>query len=109
MAIVAAIGAGEHIIGGDLQQAQKMLSEWFSIPFIIVFGLFMMLICFVGLNLTAKRIRDAGLPGWLTLLIIFVLEALVSMIIYQEASAGLHMLFAAIILLIPTDTFSTAE
>jgi uncharacterized membrane protein YhaH (DUF805 family) len=105
LAIMAAIGAGEHLIGGDLQQAQKMLSEWFSIPFIIVFGLFMLLIGFIGLNLTAKRIRDIGLPGWRTLLAIFVLELLVSMIISQEASAGLHMLLVAVLLLVPADTF----
>ncbi|MBW2208518.1 MAG: hypothetical protein JRG79_16550, partial [Deltaproteobacteria bacterium] len=31
LAIVLAIGAGEHIIGGDLQQAQDKLREMFTL------------------------------------------------------------------------------
>jgi uncharacterized membrane protein YhaH (DUF805 family) len=108
-AIVVAIGAGEHLIGGDLQQAQKILTEWFFTPFFIIFGLFMLLISFTGLNLVAKRIRDAGLPGWWTLLAIFILEVLISTIISQEASGSLHILFIVILLFIPSDTFSNSE
>ena len=38
LAIVLAIGAGEHIIGGDLQQAQDKLREMFTLPLMIVFA-----------------------------------------------------------------------
>lgn len=109
LAIIAAIGAGEHLIGGDLQQAQKILTEWFSIPFMIVFGLFMLLVSYIGLNLTAKRIRDIGLPGWWSLLVIFVLQILVSVLISEDVSAGLHMLITVVLLFIPSDSFSKAE
>ena len=37
-AVVLAIGAGEHIIGGDLQQAQDKLREMFTEPAMIVFA-----------------------------------------------------------------------
>jgi len=106
IAIIVAIGAGEHLIGGDLQQAQQMLSDWFSIPFILIFGIFMALIGFTGVNLTAKRIRDIGLPGWWTVLVVLVLESMVSIIISQEISSGLHILLTVALLLIPTDTFA---
>ncbi len=109
LAVGVAIGAGEHLIGGDLQQTQKMLAEWFSLPFIIIFGIFMLLVGFAGLNVVAKRIRDAGLPGWWALLAIFILEILVSVIISQDTSAGLHMLFVVVLLFIPSDTFSNNE
>ena len=33
-AVVSTIGAGEHIIGGDLQLAQDKLREMFTLPFI---------------------------------------------------------------------------
>ncbi len=32
LAIVLAIGVGEHIVGGNLQDAQDKLREWFSLP-----------------------------------------------------------------------------
>jgi uncharacterized membrane protein YhaH (DUF805 family) len=105
IAIIVAIGAGEHLIGGDLQQAQQMLSDWFSIPFILIFGLFMALIGFAGVNLTAKRIRDIGLPGWWTVLAVLILEFATTIIISQEVSSGLHILLTVALLLIPTDTF----
>lgn len=106
IAIIVAIGAGEHLIGGDLQQAQQMLSDWFSIPFILIFGIFMALIGFTGVNLTAKRIRDIGLPGWWTVLAVLILEFAATIIISQEISSGLHILLTVALLLIPTDTFA---
>ena len=64
LAILLAIGAGEHIIGGDLQQAQDRLREMFSLPLMILFAVVIPLLVFIGVNMMAKRIRDIGLPGW---------------------------------------------
>ncbi len=105
LAIGVAIGTGEQLIGGDVQQAQQLLREWFSLPFIIIFGLFLLIISFAGLNLVAKRIRDTGLPGWWTLLVVLVLEVLVSVFLSQKISASLHMFFVFTLLFIPTNTF----
>ena len=105
-AIIIAIGAGEHIIGGDLQQAQDKLRAWFTLPFFIVFGLFFMLILFAGLNIMAKRIRDIGLPGWWSVLAIAVVTGVVSVAISDQASSGLHTLIWLALLLIPTNAFN---
>ena len=78
LAVVMAIGAGEQLIGGDLQQAQDKLREWFTLPFLIVLGLVLFVLLFAHLNITAKRIRDIGLPGWWTVLGIAVLTGVVS-------------------------------
>ena len=104
--IIIAIGAGEHVIGGDLQQAQDKLRAWFTLPFFIVFGLFFMLILFAGLNIMAKRIRDIGLPGWWGVLIIAVATGVVSVVISDQASSGLHTLIWIALLLIPTNAFN---
>jgi uncharacterized membrane protein YhaH (DUF805 family) len=109
IAIIVVIGASEQLIGGDLQQAQDMLRAWFSVPFIIVFGIGMALFGFAGFNLMAKRIRDTGLPGWWTLLAILVVEIIVSIIISQETSANVHIFLTIVLLLIPADTFSKTE
>ena len=105
-AIIIAIGAGEHIMGGDLQQAQDKLRAWFTLPFLIVFGLFFVLILFAGLNIMAKRIRDSGLPGWWGVLIIAVVSGVVSVVISEEASSGLHTLVWFVLLFVPTNAFN---
>ena len=102
---ILAIGAGEHILGGDLQQAQAQLQEWFSLPFLLIFIVFMAVLSFMSLNIMAKRIRDMGLPGWWMVLILFVLESVVSYFISQQVSSGLHTLIWILLVLIPSDVF----
>lgn len=105
LAILLAIGAGEHIIGGDLQQAQDRLREMFSLPLMIVFAVVIPLLVFIGVNMMAKRIRDIGLPGWWTMLVIIALEGIASFTVSDGAGSGLHSIVWIALLLIPTDTF----
>lgn len=104
-AVILAIGAGEHILGGDLQQAQAQLQEWFSLPFLLIFIVFMAVLSFMSLNIMAKRIRDMGLPGWWMVLILLILESVVSYFISQQVSSGLHTLIWILLVLIPSDVF----
>ena len=80
--VVLAIGAGEHIIGGDLQQAQDQLRGLLTLPFLIVTGIVMGLLMFAGLNIMAKRIRDIGLPGWWMVLALIVLGMLLFAVVH---------------------------
>ena len=100
------IGAGEQLIGGDLQQAQAKLAEWFTLPFMVVFGLVVALFAFAGANIMAKRIRDIGLPGWWSVLAIVVLTGVVSVAISAQASNGLYLLITLTLLLVPTGVFA---
>lgn len=104
-AAILAIGAGEHILGGDLQQAQAQLQEWFTLPFILVFAVFMAVLSFMSLNIMAKRVRDIGLPGWWIVLILLILESIISYYVSQQASSGLHTVTWLLLLLIPSDLF----
>ena len=52
--------------------------------------------------MTAKRIRDIGMPGWWTVMVIFLLDFFVSYF-SQEAATGMHFLIWVILLLIPSD------
>ena len=109
IAVILTIGAGEQTIGGNLQQAQDMLREWFTLPFFIVFGLFMLLFVYAGFNIMAKRIRDIGLPGWWVLLAIIVLESVVTYTVSQQAGGNSHILITVVLLLIPSNTFAKGE
>lgn len=103
LAVVFAMGVGEHLIGGDLQQAQDLLRQRFGALAVIVTVTFMAFWIFASLNLTAKRIRDVGLPGWWTILALVILLGVVSVTISEEASSGLQTIFWLALLFIPGD------
>lgn len=105
-AVVLAIGAGEHLIGGDLQLAQDKLREWFTLPFIVIFGLVSASLVFGGVNIMAKRIRDIGLPGWWLVVAIIALEGVLSYAVSKQASSGLHTLIWVVFMLIPTNAIN---
>jgi uncharacterized membrane protein YhaH (DUF805 family) len=104
--IVAFIGAGEHIIGGDLQQAREILRERFTLPYIVLFAAVTLLFMFTGANIMAKRIRDIGLPGWWTMLALLVLFAALSYVLSDEVSSGLQTLVWLVLSLIPGNSLA---
>jgi len=103
MLVVLAIGAGEHILGGNLQEAQDQLREWFTLPFILVFGVLMAAVAFVGFNLMAKRFRDMGLPGWWAVLAIAVLGMIVSAYVAEQAGGAFHAVIWLLLLFVPSN------
>ncbi len=103
MLVVLAIGAGEHLLGGNLQEAQDQLREWFTLPFMLILGVLMMVFAFIGFNITAKRIRDIGLSGWWSVLVLVLLEGVVSFLYSQQTSSGLHSLVWLILALVPSN------
>ena len=105
MAIVFALGLGEHVVGGDLAQAQSLLQEKFSTPLLLVCLLVGLLFTFANLNITAKRIRDTGLPGWRGVAVIAVASVVLAMVLPQVAS-GFQTLCWVALLVIPSDVFS---
>ena len=102
--VILAIGAGEHIIGGDLQHAQDKLREMFTLPAMIVFAVIMPLLLFMVANIMAKRIRDIGLPGWWSVLAIIVITGIVSYMVSNEVSNGLSTLIWVVLLLVPSNS-----
>jgi len=105
VAVVFAIGATEHIIGGDLQQAQQQLTDNFSLPFSVISILVLVLIAFSSLNLMAKRLRDIGLSGWGFTLLLVIMSILISNFIPGMVSTGFSLLMTACLALIPSNTF----
>jgi len=102
LAIALAIGAGEHIIGGDLEQAQNKLRGMFTLPLMIVFAVVVPLFMFIGSNIMAKRIRDIGLPGWWMVLAVFVASGIVSYLFSENAGSGLSTLVWVVLVLVPS-------
>ncbi len=107
--IVIAFGAGEHLMVGNIQQAQEKLWANFSLPVFALSGILILLFSFAHANLYAKRIRDIGLPGWWGVLGIILLSITVSILVSAQLSNGLGTLIWLAILLIPTGTFEKVE
>lgn len=106
--VIFIFGAGEHLLGGNLKTAQDQLSGWFALPFILILGVLVMLFIFIlaSINLMAKRIRDIGLPGWWSVLIFVILEAVVSSYISQQAGSGLHILTWLLLIFVPSNALA---
>lgn len=98
---VLLIGVAEHLIGGNLSQAQEQLRQWLSWPYMLIFGVFMVAIVFSGLNITAKRLRDIGLPGWSVIFAVILAELLLNIFASHVVAAALHCTFGLIILTYP--------
>jgi len=105
LALVSAISAGEVIIGGDLTQAQDKLRGWFTLPTGLIVGLVSMTVFFAHLNISAKRLRDIGLPGWWVLLGLAILGGILSTQVSTQASNALSTIVLIILLLMPGGFF----
>jgi uncharacterized membrane protein YhaH (DUF805 family) len=101
IAVVMAIGVGEHIAGGDLQQVQDQLLEQLTLPVILVMAVVMPLFLFIGVNIMAKRIRDIGLPGWWTVLAVFIVSGVVSYLVSDNAGSIVNTLAWVAVVLLP--------
>ena len=101
LAVVMAIGVGEHIAGGDLQQVQDQLREQLTLPVMLVMAVVMPLFLFIGVNIMAKRIRDIGLPGWWTVLAIFIVSGVVSYMVSDNAGSIVNTLAWVAAVLVP--------
>ena len=108
IAIAVAAGVGEQLVGGDLQQAQDKLREWFALPAILLIVLVMSLLLFMSANIMAKRVRDIGLPGWWTVAAVVVLTAMVTYWVSDDAGNGLHTIVWIVLLLVPGNAVSAA-
>ena len=106
LAVVMAIGVGEHIAGGDLQQVQDQLREQLTLPVMLVMAVVMPLFLFIGVNIMAKRIRDIGLPGWWTVLAIFIVSGVVSYLVSDNAGSIVNTLAWLTVVLVPSNALA---
>lgn len=98
----AMIGFAEHLIGGDIQAAQAVLRDNLTLPALIVLLVLGLTFVFAIANISAKRARDIGLPGWSTIVILIALQALLTWLGYDKLSQATSTIFLLALLLVPT-------
>lgn len=99
--IVAMIGAAEHLVGGDLQEAQAVLRSKLGVPSVVALAFLGLAFFFALMNITAKRIRDIGLPGWTGVVVIIVLLGVVTQFGTDKLQQGVSSLVLLALVLIP--------
>lgn len=106
VAIVLGIGFGagiaENLFAADAAEAQAQIAERLGLPALLLFAIAFGAIFFADLNLTAKRFRDIGLPGWWLVLAVVLLSMAIATTALPEAASGLHLLVFVVLCLVPT-------
>ncbi len=84
---IAAIGATENFIGGNLAETQKMLMDKFG--FVAIAGIMVLIFAAMlgQLNILGKRIRDMGLPVLWTILGIMVISLILNIVLPPQEVA----------------------
>jgi uncharacterized membrane protein YhaH (DUF805 family) len=105
-ASILATGVVEKLASADLQNIQQHLLDHFSRPFLIVLAIVGILYLFGQFNLAAKRCRDIGLPGWLSVLAILIVMGAISYYASSEISSGVNTLIWLALSLTPSNVVS---
>ena len=84
---IAAIGATENFIGGNLAETQKMLMDKFG--FVAIAGIMVLIFAAMlgQLNILGKRIRDMGLPVLGTILGIMFISLILNIVLPSQEVA----------------------
>jgi uncharacterized membrane protein YhaH (DUF805 family) len=81
---------------GELAKSSGIDFRWVIYPFIAV-------VAFVASNLTAKRIRDIGLPGWTTLVVVNVLMTALIYVVPEKLVGALSAPILLALILTPSN------
>ena len=109
---------GTERLSGDPAAMQAWFAEHLGIAGMFVIMVIFFVFMFASLNMTAKRLRDMGLPGWLGVLGIFVISLIVSTLFgggaqpppgevatVNPVAMGVQFAILLFLLLVPSDTF----
>jgi len=103
--IGALLGVSEHLVGGNIQEAQAILRERFFTLFGIGLILFSAIFGYALINITAKRIRDMGLPAWPVVVAIIVVSGMAAQFATENVQQGLSTAELLALLFIPSGVF----
>jgi len=102
-AVGASVGVAEQGAGGDMAAVQARVAEQFGVLGTVLILVLFVVLLFAQLNITAKRFRDIGLPGWIVLLGVLIISGLLGAFVGQGISVGFNLLVLLALLLVPSD------
>ncbi len=114
LGIAFGVGLAEHLIRADRGPAAAELVAQIDVTTLALLGPLVLVVGFAKANLLAKRIRDMGLSGWRTLLVIAIAVAGLSAVMHASGvppreSVPIHGMISTLLalglLLIPSGLF----
>lgn len=106
MAIVVGLDINQPTNGITPEQAGQAVRDALGPVAHSVLAVLAALLVFAQINMMAKRLRDTGLPGWITLLAVMVVTGLVSGFIGSGIGGLMNILFWLALLFTPPGLFA---
>lgn len=91
------------------EQARQVVQEALGPVGNTVLVLFAVVLVFAQVNMMAKRLRDMGLPGWLTLVTVVAVTGLASVYVSPTAGGLVNIAFWLTLLFMPPGVFSRRQ
>ncbi|MBY6185241.1 hypothetical protein KUV89_01115 [Marinobacter hydrocarbonoclasticus] len=107
LGIVVAMSLGIDDPGSNGELTQEQFENALSLPMLLLLIAASVLLSFAGLNLTAKRLRHMGLPGWPTTIALALLVAAISYGWSAQAGNGFQFLVWLTLLFTPGELFGS--
>ena len=95
------VGIADNPSGGDIQEAQPQPRDPIGGVFVFAIWAAGLTALFAELNISAKRVRHIGLPGWPVTLAMFVVIVLAAVSISQKLGFGVAFLAWLALVLAP--------
>lgn len=99
------IGIAEQLLGGSVLDAQLALRTNIGPYAILIIFAVCCAFMVAKLNIIAKRIRDTGLPGWLTTVVFAGLFSGSVQVAGEVTTGSITMILLLVLAFIPTDAF----
>ncbi|WP_404382422.1 DUF805 domain-containing protein [Caenispirillum salinarum] len=106
MAIVVGLGLNQPTEGMTPEQADQAVRDALGPVVRTVLVLVAAVFLLAQVNMIAKRLRDTGLPGWLTLVAVVAVTGLVSGFISPAAGGLVNIVFWLALLFTPPRAFA---
>ncbi|MDA7946854.1 MAG: hypothetical protein MPJ78_05200 [Hyphomicrobiaceae bacterium] len=99
------LGIADHLGGGDVQETQSQLRGEFGMPFIVAVWIAGLTFLFAELNISAKRVRHIGLPGWPVTLGVSAVIILAALLVTPRLGHILSLLAWLALTIVPGGVF----
>ena len=99
------IGVADYLGGSDVQETQSRLRDDFGVPLLVAVWAAGLTFLFAELNLSAKRIRHIGLPGWPVTLGVAAIIILAALLVTPRLGHILSLLAWLVLIVTPGGVF----
>ena len=99
------VGVADHLHGGGIAETQSHVRDEFGTPLIVAIWVAGLTFLFAELNISAKRLRHIGLPGWPVTLGVSAVIILAALLVAPRVGHVLSLLAWLALMITPGGLF----